>query len=210
MTDNSKVCATGLDAYREQLKCNFKDLDGVFPDCIQEATALLSPQGVQDYLEGASLVCMIGRGFEPVLVYLEEMPQVAKKVGEESLSLISQTVWKLSRTTNGRSIPSFLNTIAEAARRLASFDSLQCYINILFDMGERTSKSIQGHHATFPSPGLPDLLEQMPLLLKQLSREGLKNWIEYGILNYGDHPERQKENVTAHYLLIMNVNSIYI
>lgn len=193
MSDNSKVCAPGLDAYREKLKCNFKDLDGVFPDCIQEATTLLSPQGVQDYLEGASLVCMIGRGFEPVLVYLEEMPQVAKKIGEDSLSLISQTVWKMSRTPNGKSIPPFLNTIAEASRRLASIESMQAYINILFNMAERTTNSIHGHHATFPSPGLPEMLQQMPLLLKQLSLEGLKNWVEYGIRNYGNHPERQKD-----------------
>lgn len=193
MTNEAKVCATGLDAYREQLKCSFKDLDGVFPDCIQEATALLSPQGVQDYLEGASLICMIGRGFEPVLVYLEEMPQVAKKLGEPSLSLISQSVWKFTRTPNGKSIPPFLNTIAEAARRLASYESMKCYIDILFDMMERTSGSIHGHHTTIPSPGLPEMLEQIPFLLKQLSLEGLKNWVEYGIRNYGNHPERQKD-----------------
>ena len=193
MSENTKVCAPGLEAYREKLKCNFKDLDGVFPDCIQEATTLLSPQGVQDYLEGASLVCMIGRGFEPVLIYLEEMPQVAKKLGEASLSLISQSVWKFTRTPNGRSIPPFLNTIAEASRRLGSIESMQIYIDMLFDLMDRTSGSIHGHHSTIPSPGLPEMLEQMPLLLKQLSLSGLKNWVEYGIRNYSNHPERQKD-----------------
>ena len=71
-----------LQLYRDQIKCGFKDLDAVFADCMDEALAVLSDQGIKDYLEGASLICMIGRGFEPVLVYLEEMPQVAKQLGE--------------------------------------------------------------------------------------------------------------------------------
>ena len=191
MREQTKICATGLDVYREKLKCNFKDLDGVFPDCIQEATTVLTPQGVQDYLEGASLVCMIGRGFEPVLVYLEEMPQVARKLGEASLKMVAKAVWEMSRTPNGRAIPPFLQTISEASRRLASLESMQHYIDTLFDMMERTTGSIHGHHKTFPSPGLPEMLQHMPLLFKSLSLQGLKNWIDYGIRNYNTHPERQ-------------------
>jgi len=182
-----------LKIYRSQLKCGFKDLNEVFGDCMDEALASLSVQGVKDYLEGASLVCAIGRGFEPVLVYLEEMPQVAAALGEGTLSLVSQTVWKMSRTPNGRAIPAFVQTIAEAARRLGSEDSLRHYIELLLDMMERTAGSIHGFHSTIPSPGLPELLNQMPYLLSQLSLEGLKNWIDYGIRNYETHPERQTD-----------------
>ena len=182
-----------LGAFREQLKCGFKDLDEVFGDCMEEALACLSEQGVKDYIEGASLVCMIGRGFEPVLVYLEEMPQVASTLGEGTLSLVSQTVWKMSRTPNGNAIRPFVQTIAEAARRLGSEKSLKKYIDVLIDMMERTTGSIHGFHTTIPSPGLPELLNQIPYLLSQLSLEGLKNWIDYGIRNYGNHPDRQKD-----------------
>ena len=182
-----------LKTYRVQLTCNFKDLDEFFPGCMEEATQRLTAQGIKDYLEGASLVCMIGRGFEPVLVYLEEMPQVACQLGEETLTLVSQAVWKMSRTPNGKAIPPFLQTIGEAARRLGSKESLQRYIDILFDMMERTTGSIHGFHTTIPSPGLPDLLNHIPSLLNQLSLEGLKNWVEYGIRNYGEHPDRQKD-----------------
>ncbi len=182
-----------LQAYRATLKCSFKDLDAVFEDCMTEALALLSAQGVKDYLKGASLVCMIGRGFDPVLVYLEEMPQVAKQLGESTLSLVSQTVWDLSRSPNGAAIPPFLQTIAEAARRLGSEELLRHYIEILKDMIERTTSSIHGFHTTIPSPGLPDLLQQVPYLLNNLSLEGFKNWIDYGIRNYSDHPDRQKD-----------------
>ena len=182
-----------IKAYREELRCGFKDLDEVFADCMAGAVAQLSPAGVKDYLEGASLICMIGRGFEPVLVYLEEMPGVAAKLGEGTLSLVSQTVWKLSRTPNGKAIPPFLNTIADAARRLGSEASLRQYIDLVLDMMERTTGSIHGFHATQPSPGAIDMFEQMPFLLRQLSLVGLKKWVDYGVLHYNTHPERQKD-----------------
>lgn len=180
-----------IQAYREELRCGFKDLDEVFADCMTEAVALLSPQGIKDYLEGASLICMIGRGFEPVLVYLEEMPQVAAKLGEGTLSLVSQAVWKMSRSPNGKAIPLFVQTIGEAARRLGSEDSLQRYVELVLDMIERTTGSIHGFHATQPSPGAIDMFQQMPLLLSQLSLVGLKKWVDYGVLHYNTHPERQ-------------------
>ena len=182
-----------LESYRQQLKCSFDQLDDLFEDCMVEASASLSNQGIKDYLKGASLVCMIGRGFEPVLVYLEEMPQVAKKLGENSLSMVSNAVWELSRSPNGNSIAPFLNSIAEASRRLGSEELFQKYIDMLFNLAEKTTASIHGHHTTFPSPGLPLLLANIPYLLNQLSLEGLQNWVDYGIRNYPDHPQRQED-----------------
>jgi len=182
-----------LQAHREQLKCGFKDLDKFFPQCMDEAETLLSPQGIKDYLDGASLVCMIGRGVGPVLSYLEEMPGIASKLGEETLSIVSQAVWKMSRTTNGVSIPPFMLTIGEASRRLGSVELLEGYIEMVFDFMERTSGSIHGIHTTIPSPGLPDFLNQVPALFNALSCEGVRNWVEYGIRNYSNHPERQKD-----------------
>lgn len=179
--------------YRSQIECNFPQLDNVFADCMMEAVALLSPQGVTDYLDGASRVTMIGRGFDPILTYLEEMPQVAYDLGEETLQLVSQSVWDLSRTPNGKSIPAFLQTIGEASRRLGSKESLRQYIEMVMEMMEQTTKSIHGFHATQPSPGAIELFEQMPRLLNQLSLVGLKKWIEYGVRNYNNHPERQRD-----------------
>jgi len=187
---------TDLKLYREQLKCNFAQLDDVFPDCMDEAVALLSEQGIRDYLEGASLVCMIGRGFEPVLVYLEEMPQVARLLGESMLSTVSQCVWKMSRSPNGNSILPFLQSLPEAARRLGSSEQMQHYLDLIFDFMERTTGSIHGFHTTIPSPGLPDFLNRVPYLLNQLSLEGLRNWLEYGIRNYADNPDRQRDFFT--------------
>ncbi len=192
-TEMSPELTAEMQAFRDQLKCGFKDLDDVFIDCMTGAQARLSDNGIKDYLKGASLICMIGRGFEPVLVYLEEMPEIAQRLGESTLSLVSEMVWHMSRTPNGNSIPPFLNTIAETARRLSSQELLENYIDLLKDMMERTTGSIHGIHTTFPSPGLPDLLNQMPYLLSELSLEGINNWVDYGINNYNTNPERQKD-----------------
>ncbi|VAW83295.1 Rubisco activation protein CbbO [hydrothermal vent metagenome] len=186
-----------VQGYRQQLSCNFEQIDPVFADCMSEAEDILSAQGIKDYLDGASLICMIGRGVEPVLVYLEKMPQVAHTLGESTLSLISQSVWKISRSPNGRSIPAFLQTVAEAARRLGSAELLENYCQLVLDFMERTSSSIHGNQsATIPSPSLNDLLERIPWLLHELSLQGLNNWIDYGLEYYLSHPERQRDYFT--------------
>ncbi|MBT8069202.1 MAG: hypothetical protein KJO80_02110, partial [Gammaproteobacteria bacterium] len=180
-------------AYRAALICNFPQLEDVFDDCMDEAVKSLSEAGIGDYLEGASLVCMIGRGFEPVLVYLEEVPQICRQVGEQAAGQIAKSVWKISRTPNGVSILSFLQALPSAARRLQSQQSFDHFIDIVFDFMGKTTGSIHGFHTTIPSPALGDLLDNTARLLNQVSLEGLKNWVDYGINYYSNHPERQKE-----------------
>jgi len=180
-------------AYRTTLKCNFPQLEDVFDDCMDEAVKSLSEDGMQAYLEGASLVCMIGRGFEPVLVYLEEVPQICREVGEQAAEQIAQSVWEISRTPNGVSILPFLQALPSAARRLKSKQQFDHFIEIVFGFMESTTGSIHGFHTTIPSPALIDLLENTAVLLSQISLEGLKNWVDYGVRYYSDHPERQKD-----------------
>ncbi len=186
-----KTFSPELQDFRNQLKCSFEQIDDVFEDCMLDAQRRLSIQGVKDYLKGASLICMIGRGVEPVLQFLEVIPELAGRLGEDVINTISDGVWEVSRTPNGVAIPPFMATLQEAGRRLGSIEQFNHYFDILFDMMERTTGSIHGHHTTMPSPGLPYLLNQMPYLLSQISLEGLKNWVDYGVRNYGNHPERQ-------------------
>jgi hypothetical protein len=187
------VAETRYSAFRSALQCSFPQLEDVFDDCMDEATKTLSAKGMTDYLDGASLVCMIGRGFEPVLVYLEETPQICRIVGEQAAEQIAQCVWKMSRTPNGIAILPFLQALPSAARRLRSQEQFDHYIEIVFNFMEATTGSIHGHHTTFPSPGLTDFLEKSPYLLSQLSLDGIKNWVEYGVRYYTNHPERQKD-----------------
>ncbi|MEW8070502.1 MAG: VWA domain-containing protein [Candidatus Thiodiazotropha sp.] len=176
---------------REQLSCGFREIDPIFDDCLANARRQMSDAGVDAYLEGASLTCKIGRGVEPVIVFLEEMPEITARVGEAVISKISQTVWKISRSPNGKAILPFLQMLPEASRRLGSAELMERFIDLLLEMMEQTSGSIHGFHTTIPSPSLPDLLKKIPYLLSQLSLEGLSNWIDYGIRNYRTHPQRQ-------------------
>jgi len=181
-----------IQQFRKKLKCSFGQLEDIFEDCLADACRQLTSEGIDDYLKGASLVCMIGRGFDPVLVYLEEMPTVAHSVGESSLNLVSDTVWNMSRSPNGKAIPLFMDTIAEAARRTGSEQSFVHYVELIVRMMEETSRSVHNNQgSTVPSPGLPELLKQVPYLLNQLSLEGLKNWIAYGVRNYFTRPDYQ-------------------
>ncbi len=182
-----------LQAYRDKLKCSFEQIEECFEDYVQDALRNLSNKGVDDYLSGASLICMIGRGWEPVSIYLEEMPEMAHRLGEPILEIISRAVWDLSRTPNGKAIPPFMQCLPEASRRLGTLEQMQHFLDILFEMVDTTTTSVHGHHKTHSSQGFPELLKQIPYLLNQVSLEGLKNWIEYGTRNYLNHPERQKD-----------------
>ena len=67
-----------LRAYREQLSCGFPQVAEVFEDCMREALAVLSSAGVGGYLDTARFLGGMGRGVEPVLVFLEEWPPIAR------------------------------------------------------------------------------------------------------------------------------------
>jgi nitric oxide reductase NorD protein len=182
-----------MKAYWAQLDCRFKEVEGVFEDCMAEALAVLSREGLGAYLDSARSLGKLGRGVEPILVFLEEWPSVAKALGESALPAIMDLIRAMQKSPNGKAIAPFLQTLAPVARRLHSQEQMQRYLQLTLDFMDRTSVSIHGIHKTYPSPGLPEFFVQAPALLNQLSISGLKNWVEYGIRNYGNHPERQQE-----------------
>ncbi len=183
-----------MQAYWAQLDTRFKQVEDVFEDIMAEALAILSRENIHHYLDAARVIGKLGRGVEPMLVFLEEWPSAAHALGEEAaLPDVMTFIMRMQKSPNGKAITPFLQTLAPVARRLHSREQMQHYLNIALDMMERTTGSIHGHHTTFPSPGLPDLFSQAPFLLSQLSLAGLKNWVDYGIRNYRNHPDRQQD-----------------
>lgn len=179
--------------YWHRLDTRFPRAQAVFEDCMTEALASLSTEGVEAYLEAARQIGKLGRGVEPLLAFLEEWPGTALAVGEAALDTVMRTVHTMQKSPNGRGIDPFIRTLASVARRLQSAQQLEEYLKITLDLMARTTGSIHGHHTTFPSPGLPDFLAQAPMLLSQLTLAGLRNWVDYGIRNYNNHPDRQKD-----------------
>src|SRR4030067_745109 len=180
-----------LEAYWKQLDCGFPRVAEVFPDCMREALASLSRQGVEDYIENARFLGKMGRGAEPILIFLEAWPKVAREVGEDALPDIMEFIRRMWKSPNGKAITPFLQSLPATARRLHSREQLRDYLAIALDLMERTTSSIHGMHQTFPSPGLLEIFSNIPVLLGQLSLTGLKNGLDYGVRYYSSHPDRQ-------------------
>lgn len=183
--------AQQLQDWRDQLGCAFPQITDVFADCMAEAHTQLTPEGLDDYLTQARFLGKMGRGVEPVLIFLQEWPQVAKLVGEDALSPVMAAVKLINKSPNSKAIAPLLQTLAAVARRLPTLAQLQHYLGISLTLMERTSSSIHGVHKSYPSPSLAAFFEKSAPLLELLSLQGLNNWVDYGIRNYSHHPEQQ-------------------
>jgi len=185
--------STEFETYWQRLGCNFTLVDRVFDARLHEARKLLSVDGVTSYIENARLLGKMGRGPEPLLAYLEEAPLVAAQLGEEALVDMREFAQDIALHVNFDAIIPFLQSSGAVSRRLQSYEQFKQYIELMRNMMQRTSGSVHGQQISIPSPGLPALLQQSPRLLAYLSLEGLRNWIEYGILTYKKHPDRQED-----------------
>lgn len=178
------------------LDCGFASVADVFEECIYEALSRFDQSQFDAYIQAARSIGKLGRGAEPLLAFLEEWPAVSAAASGDQEPLLPQTmaaIRLMQKSPNSGAITPFLQTLAAVARRLQSATQMEVYIDIALNLMTRTTGSIHGHHSTFPSPGLPGFLQQAPFLLGLLSLDGLRNWADYGIRNYRDHPERQAE-----------------
>lgn len=201
-----------VQAYWQALDCGFKPVEDVFEECVLEALSTFSREQMSAYIDAARVLGKLGRGPEPILAFLEKWPSVVSALvgkneregsgnasdtdgaeGEDFLSAVMKFIGTLQKSPNARAITPFLQTLAAVARRLQSAAQMQFYIGIAHDLMVRTTGSIHGHHTTFHSPGLPEFFLQAPLLTERLSIAGIRNWVEYGIRHYDNHPGRQIE-----------------
>jgi len=189
---SSSIYENEIAHYREQIDSRFPQVDDIFEECLKEAGLILSPSGIEAYLAQARFLGKMGRGVEPLLIFLQEWPQVAAILGEESLESFQETIHAIWKSPNANAIAPFLEMLPAIARRLPSLDLLKQYLAITLDLMDRTSTSIHGIHKTYASPSLVDFFHQSPQLLSALSVEGLKKWVDYGIRNYHHHPDNQR------------------
>ena len=176
---------------RDRLDCRFDAVDDVFDDCLDEAQRKLSAPGLDAYLEHAKELGKLGRGVEPLLVFLEIWPTVAGLAGEASLDPLVQATQAFQKSPNGPAIVPLLQSLGAVARRLRSPALMAQYFALAVQLMQRTSVSIHGGHATEPSPSLPTFLRQAPALLGMVPLDGLRRWVSEGIRLHGQHPQRQ-------------------
>ncbi|MGO9992254.1 MAG: nitric oxide reductase activation protein NorD [Steroidobacteraceae bacterium] len=178
-------------ALRDRLDCRFDAVDDVFDDCLDDAQRKLSAPGLDAYLEHAKGLGKLGRGVEPLLVFLEIWPTVAGLAGEASLEPLVRATQAFQKSPNGPAIVPLLQSLGAVARRLRSPALMAQYLALAVQLMQRTSISIHGGHTTEPSPSLPTFLRQAPVLLGMVSLDGLRRWVSEGIRLHGQHPQRQ-------------------
>ncbi len=161
-----------LDDYRDSLK----DIDPAVMDTLegmfQDASRVMSPAGLHDYLEGAIGLSKLGRGNNIVISYLEEMPAVVKECGEDIITDVIEAAMRLSSMTSGEVIALLFSTLPTAARRLGDPELLRGYLGFIHQLSAKAAR------------GLRPMLNHMEELLSKLTLSGLKRWAFFGAEAY--------------------------
>lgn len=176
-----------------KLECGFARVKSVFGECLEHAGKLLSEAGVLAYVEGANAICRLGRGEEPVLAYLEEMPVAAAILGEDVIVDVVEYTKRLAKTPNSRAIAPFLQSISSAAKALESREVFSEYLILVSHTKRRTTPKVHGIDSMYPSSCLVEFLNSAPRLFGLLSLGGIKNWVEYGIRSHATNPDAQRD-----------------
>jgi nitric oxide reductase NorD protein len=133
-----------------------------------EAARVMSPRGLQNYLEGMRAMCTIGRGQDLVLTYVQEMPGVAKEVGEDIIPDIVESMMRLASHTSGTVITLMLANMHLAAQRLGDAELMRGYLKLLHQLAGKAPR------------GLRPMMEVLDELLSKLTLGGLRRWAMWG------------------------------
>ena len=190
------LCLRGMSmadvkSLRKRLGNTFPAVDAVFDELAAAAIARLPAEGVEEWLDTGKFLGSLGRGAEPMLVFLEEAPEVVEVIGVGGLERLKSTAHAITRTPNGDAIVPFLQTAGAAARRLGDIGQFDHYLEVVEYVMKETTTSVHGILATHPSPCFVDFLKSTPTLLANLSVGGLRNWVEFGVKGYSHDPEGQ-------------------
>ncbi len=137
-----------------------------------EAQRIMSPQGLENYLVGIKAMCTLGKGQDLVLTYVQEMPVVAKEVGEDIVPDAIEAIMKLSSLTSGSVITLILANLPLAATRLGDADLLRGYLKLLHQLAGKAPR------------GLRPMMEALGELLSKLTLGGLRRWATWGAQAY--------------------------
>lgn len=133
-----------------------------------DASKVLSPRGLDNYIKGASALRGLGKEDSLVETWLECVPNVAREVGEDVIGDLATASLALASRTSGAVIELLIATAPTAAKRLADahlFIQYLQFINILIAQAPR---------------GVRPMLDKIEPLLNQLTLGGLRRWALWG------------------------------
>ena len=156
-------------------------LEGTF----QEASHIMSPAGLQDYMDGAKALHNLGRGSDLVITYIQEMPLVVKEVGEDVIPDCISAAMKLSSMTSGEVVALLLSSLPSAARNLGDAELFRGYLTFIHQLASTAAR------------GVRPMLNHIDDLLGKLTLSGLRRWANFGAQAY----RRDFNNLTSYFNL---------
>ncbi len=157
-----------LRQYHEQLDQLSPEIRATLDGTAIEASHVMSPGGLKQYLDGAGALSGLGRGNDLVISYLQAMPAVVKDVGEAAIGDALGAALKFSSLTSGSVMALMFSTLPVAARRLGDGQLLRDYLNLLHQLASKAPR------------GLRPMLDRLDVLLNQLTLGGLRRWAMWG------------------------------
>ncbi|MCW8826844.1 MAG: VWA domain-containing protein [Gammaproteobacteria bacterium] len=174
-----------LEDYEEFLEQASPEVRDILDGTFHEAARVMSPAGLQDYMDGAKSLCNLGRGSDVVVTYLQEMPQVAKECGEDVVPDCIAAAMKLSSMVSGEVVALLFSSLPSAARNLGDAELLRGYLTLIHQLSSTAAR------------GLRPMLNHMDELLSKLTISGLRRWANFGAQAY----RRDFANLTAYFNL---------
>jgi len=133
-----------------------------------EAARVFSPQGLENYVQGARALKNLGRSGELVITFIQSAPSVAKEIGEDSVVDLLDTVMALASKTSGSMLEAIVATAPTAAKRLGDPHLFGAYLQLVNTLLNQVPR------------GLRPMLENLEVLLGQLTLGGLRRWATWG------------------------------
>jgi hypothetical protein len=174
-----------LEDYEEFLSEAAPEIRDVLDSTFLEASRVMSPMGLQEYMDGAKALSNLGRGSGVVISYLQEMPLVAKECGEDVISDCLTSAMKLSSMTSGEVVALLFGSMPTAARNLGDAELFRGYLTLIHQLASTASR------------GVRPMLNHIDELLSKLTLSGLRRWANFGAQAY----RRDFDNLTAYFNL---------
>ncbi len=164
--------AIHLEDYEEILEDLPHDAQDVLRASWHEATRVFTSRGLDNFLKGAVALHHLGRGQDLVVTYLQEMPLMARAIGEDVLPDVVTFLLSMASKTSGEVLTLIAGTAPLAAERLGDEDLFRAYLNVLQVMLSQAPR------------GLRPMLQNLDRLLTQLTLGGLRRWVNWGAQAY--------------------------
>ncbi len=174
-----------LEDYETFLEETAPEIRDVATSTFYEAARVMSPAGLEEYMEGAKGLCRLGRGSDLVISYLQDMPLVVKECGEDIINDVLSAAMKLSSMTSGEVISLMFSSLPTAARRLGDAELVRGYLTLIHQLSGTAAR------------GVRPMLNHIDELLSKLTLSGLRRWANFGAQAY----RRDFDNLTKYFNL---------